>query len=88
MNLSNPGLFTIIKPIEGGYKEIETPLNEIIVRLENIPQIPRNTESQLNLITNNQMNRIKDGSCTATKMTLMHVTTGQGLNYNMVKDVI
>lgn len=88
MNLSKPGLFTIIKLIEGEYKEIETPLNEIIVRLENIPQIPRNKEAQLNLITNNQMNRIKDGSCTATKMTLMHVTTGQGLKYNMVKDVI
>ena len=34
------------------------------------------------------MNRIKDGSCTATKMTLMHVTTGQGLKHNMVNDVI
>lgn len=88
MNLSKPGLFTIIKPIEDEYKEIETPLNEIIERLLNIPQISINKESQLNLITNNQMNRIKDGSCTATKMTLMHVTTGQGLKYNMVKDVI
>lgn len=88
INLSKPGLFTIIKPIEDGYKEIETSLNEIIERLLNIPQISRNKESQLNLITNNQMNRIKDGSCTATKMTLMHVTTGQGLKYNMVKDVI
>ena len=34
------------------------------------------------------MNRIKDGSCTATKMTLMHVTTGQGLKHNMVNEVI
>ena len=88
MDLSEPGLFTIIKPTEEGYKEIETPLNEIIKRLLNIPQISMNKETQLNLITNNQMNRIKDGSCTATKITLMHVTTGQGLKHNMIDDVI
>ena len=88
INSSETGSFYIIKQKESGSNEIETPLNEIIVRLENIPQIPRNTESQFNLITNNQMNRIKDGSCTATKMTLMHVTTGQGLKHNMVNEVI
>jgi hypothetical protein len=84
--------FTIIKDIQDKdekiekIEKIEQTLQDVVDKLSKIPSI-KIPNVIPDVILNNQMNRIKDGSCTATKMTLMHVTTGQGLKNNMANDV-
>ena len=84
MNSSdNP--FTIVN----GDEEIGS-LKEIMTRLENLPSLPTcpNLSENNKLITENQIHRIKDGRTAATKMTLMHLVTGQGLKHYMVNETI
>ena len=53
-----------------------------------LPVCPTNTTGMSKLMAENQMHRIKDGRAAATKMTLMHLVTGQGVKHFMVEETI
>ncbi len=61
-------------------KELINKLNLIKTKLSSIQQ------TSLPISIKNQMNRIQDGRCTASKMVLMHLVTGQGLKHFMVNE--
>ena len=53
-----------------------------------LPVCPTDASSLNKLIAENQMHRIRDGRAAATKMTLMHLVTGQGIKHYMVEETI
>ncbi len=53
-----------------------------------LPTCPTNPVDINKITTENQMHRIKDGRAAATKMTLMHLVTGQGVKHFMVEETI
>jgi hypothetical protein len=59
-----------------------TDLYTYIQKIKNLEHVNNNDK----II--NQMNRIRDARSTATKMTLMHLVTGQGIKHHMVKETI
>jgi hypothetical protein len=82
--------FVVIKESTGA----ATPIYEVIKTINkfptSLPLCPSPTDTtQINkLIAENQMHRIRDGRSAATKMTLMHLVTGQGVKHYMVEETI
>jgi hypothetical protein len=65
-------------------------LKTVMEKLKNLPASLPNPSTSVSptLITDNQMRRVKDGLTTATKKTLMHLVTGQGVKHYMVQETI
>jgi hypothetical protein len=61
---------------------------ENINRFPTLPVCPTDPSSLNKLIAENQMHRIRDGRAAATKMTLMHLVTGQGIKHYMVGETM
>ena len=53
-----------------------------------LPDCPSDSSSLNKLMAENQMHRIRDGRAAATKMTLMHLVTGQGVKHYMVEETM
>ncbi len=66
------------------------PVSDIMKRIQDLPpNLPTCDPANENkIIAENQINRIKDGRAAATKMTLMHLVTGQGVKHYMVGETI
>ena len=70
------------------------PIFNIIERINQVPSklpicpAPNDNQALVKLMAENQMHRIKDGRAAATKMTLMHLVTGQGIKHYMVEETI
>jgi hypothetical protein len=61
---------------------------KIIDQFPTLPVCPTDPSSLNKLIAENQMHRIRDGRAAATKMTLMHLVTGQGIKHYMVEQTM
>jgi hypothetical protein len=73
-----------IKPIKEVIKTIKK-----IKEIQGLPSCPSVSDAtKIENSIKSQMNRIKDGRSAATKMTLMHLVTGQGIKHYMVKETI
>ncbi len=76
------GVLYLVEIAEGGS---ESKIN-LVELFDKVQKIDPSVECNESSIAQNQMQRIKDGILSATKMTLMHLVTGQGTKLNMVKE--
>ena len=67
---------------------ITIPLDEIIDVFSKFSRVSNTSTCEKKTITDNQMKRVQDGKISATKMTLMHLVTGQGIKHHMVQETI
>ncbi len=71
---------------------VSIPINQVIQIINQFPQTlpvcPSDNNSLSKVIIENQMHRVRDGRAAATKMTLMHLVTGQGIKHFMVGETI
>ena len=72
---------------DGALIPIDQVIN-IINQFPTLPICPTDPSSLNKLIAENQMHRIRDGRAAATKMTLMHLVTGQGIKHYMVGETM
>lgn len=59
-----------------------------INKFNNLQTCPNNNLELNKLLAENQMHRVRDGRVAATKMTLMHLVTGQGIKHFMVGETV
>ncbi len=89
---SETNKFIIAKQLDPNTLIESIPIGEVIDVVnrfpKNLPVCP-STNSEINKVkAENQMHRIRDGRAAATKMTLMHLVTGQGVKHFMVGETI
>jgi hypothetical protein len=84
--------FIVVKQNSDGSVIEFAPIGQVIGVTNQFPQtlpVCPTDPGEINKIeTENQMHRIKDGRAAATKMTLMHLVTGQGVKHYMVEETI
>ena len=78
--------FCLSKP-DGALIRINNVI-DVINQFPTLPVCPTDPSSLNKLIAENQMHRIRDGRAAATKMTLMHLVTGQGIKHYMVEQTM
>ncbi len=71
---------------------VSIPINQVMEIINQFPQTlpvcPSDANALNKVIIENQMHRVRDGRAAATKMTLMHLVTGQGIKHFMVGETI
>jgi len=92
-NINKDSYNLVLLSAEKSLKDIKTSLAKSLEFSKSVSMLIENGKNELNNFKGfeqeyNQMKRIKDGSVSATKMTLMHLVTGQTYKAKMVQNTL